>query len=46
MTISTDINLSRRAFAIGAASAVAGLTIGFRWASAQAPRGPARPCRP
>ena len=35
MTINTDVNPSRRAFAIGAASAVAGLTIGFRWASAQ-----------
>jgi nicotinate dehydrogenase subunit B len=35
MTISTDTTLSRRAFGIGAGSAVAGLTIGFRWASAQ-----------
>ena len=38
MTIRTDINLSRRAFGIGAASAVAGLTIGFRWALAQGPQ--------
>src|SRR5262245_9814936 len=37
MTIRTDI--SRRAFAIGAVSAAAGLTIGFRWALAQAPQG-------
>ena len=35
MTIDMHVNLSRRAFAIGAASAAAGLTIGFRWASAQ-----------
>lgn len=40
MTISTDINRSRRAFGIGAVSAVAGLTIGFRWASAQGTPGP------
>jgi len=39
MTIRSEINLSRRTFGIGAASAVAGLTIGFRWASAQAPQG-------
>ena len=38
-TIRSEIDVSRRAFAIGAASAVAGLTIGFRWASAQAPQG-------
>src|SRR5262245_16070919 len=36
--IRSDIDVSRRAFAIGAASALAGLTIGFRWASAQAPQ--------
>jgi nicotinate dehydrogenase subunit B len=36
-TIRSEVDVSRRAFAIGAASAVAGLTIGFRWASAQAP---------
>ena len=35
MTIDTHVNPSRRAFAIGAASAAAGLTIGFRWAWAQ-----------
>jgi nicotinate dehydrogenase subunit B len=40
----TELNLSRRAFGIGAASAVAGLTIGFRWAAAQAP--PAGPQLP
>ena len=40
MTIDTHVNLSRRAFAIGAASAAAGLTIGFRWASAQGTQGP------
>src|SRR5258706_5000758 len=39
MTIDTNVNLSRRAFAIGAASAVVGLTIGFRWASAQGTQG-------
>ena len=39
MTSNTHIDLSRRAFGIGAASAIAGLTIGFRWASAQAPQG-------
>ncbi|MBX9591720.1 MAG: molybdopterin-dependent oxidoreductase [Hyphomonadaceae bacterium] len=38
MTIRTEVDLGRRAFAIGAASAVAGLTIGFRWALAQAPQ--------
>jgi CO/xanthine dehydrogenase Mo-binding subunit len=44
MTIDTHVNLSRRAFAIGAASAAAGLTIGFRWASAQGTQGtPAGP---
>ena len=44
MTISTDIHVSRRAFGIGAASAVAGLTIGFRWAAAQGtPGGPPVP---
>ena len=36
MTIDPHVNLSRRAFAIAAASAAAGLTIGFRLASAQA----------
>src|SRR5438876_6781983 len=40
MTIDTHVNPSRRAFAIGAASAAAGLTIGFRWASAQGTQGP------
>src|SRR5467141_483666 len=35
MTIDTHVNLNRRAFAIGAVSVAAGLTIGFRWASAQ-----------
>jgi nicotinate dehydrogenase subunit B len=35
MAIRSEVNLSRRAFGIGAASAAAGLTIGFRWASAQ-----------
>ena len=40
MTIDTHVNLSRRAFAIGAASAAAGLTIGFRWGSAQGTQGP------
>jgi len=39
MTIDMHVNLSRRAFAIGAASAAAGLTIGFRWASAQGTQG-------
>ena len=38
MTIDPQVNLSRRAFAIGAAAATAGLTIGFRWASAQGPQ--------
>jgi nicotinate dehydrogenase subunit B len=33
------IDISRRSFGIGALSAAAGLTIGFRWASAQAPQG-------
>ena len=37
MTITSQVDVSRRAFAIGAASALAGLTIGFRWAAAQAP---------
>ena len=46
MTISTDINLSRRAFGIGAVSAVAGLTIGFRWASAQGTPGAGPPVPP
>ena len=35
MAIHPEVNLSRRAFGIGATSAAAGLTIGFRWASAQ-----------
>src|SRR5205809_4010977 len=39
MKIAADTDLSRRAFGIGAASALAGLTIGFRWASAQGPQG-------
>ncbi|HEX7267991.1 MAG TPA: molybdopterin cofactor-binding domain-containing protein [Streptosporangiaceae bacterium] len=44
MTISADITLSRRVFGIGAVSAVAGLTIGFRWAAAQGtPSGPPVP---
>jgi hypothetical protein len=40
MTIDPHVKLSRRAFAIAAASAAAGLTIGFRLASAQTPQGP------
>jgi CO/xanthine dehydrogenase Mo-binding subunit len=44
MTISADITLSRRVFGIGAVSALAGLTIGFRWAAAQGtPSGPPVP---
>src|SRR5258708_6274570 len=39
MTVDTHVNLSRRAFAIGAVSVAAGLTIGFRWASAQGTQG-------
>ena len=38
MTITSQVDVSRRAFAIGAASALAGLTIGFKWAAAQAPQ--------
>src|SRR5207244_621548 len=37
--IDRHVNMSRRAFAAGAASAAIGLTIGFRWASAQGPQG-------
>src|SRR5262249_48038419 len=36
-TIAPQVNPSRRAFAVGAASAIAGLTISFKWAAAQAP---------
>jgi nicotinate dehydrogenase subunit B len=37
--MTSQVAISRRAFGIGAVSAAAGLTIGFRWASAQAPQG-------
>jgi CO/xanthine dehydrogenase Mo-binding subunit len=40
MTITSDVNLSRRAFGLGAVTALAGLTIGFEWASAQGTPGP------
>src|SRR5262245_51420693 len=44
MTTRAAIDISRRSFGIGALSAAAGLTIGFPWASAQAPQsGPAAP---
>src|SRR5262245_9823223 len=44
MTIGTDLNVSRRTFGIGTASTLAGLTISFRWAAAQAPQpGPQMP---
>jgi CO/xanthine dehydrogenase Mo-binding subunit len=39
MTDRSKPAISRRAFAMGAISATAGVTIGFRWASAQAPQG-------
>jgi len=39
MTTRPETTVSRRAFAVGAVSAAAGLTIGFRWASAQGPQG-------